>query len=250
MLKPMPFKFIKSFIPDNNNWSLNDKLFGFIKVEVTTSSNCNKILLPHRIDDKIVHSSGTCIETFFSEEIKLYLGKKNYKFRYLECYEFSKFYPFKFYVNTFYKIKAESKGIDRVIAKLLLNNLYGFFGRSYQLLKTFKINNNELNKSMNESEDIIINIQQFESYSIIKLIEINDSYQIKSNVAISSAITAWARIIMYPYLMLPCVIYSDTDSVFSTKSLDSKLIGKEIGKFKDEMNGLLTKEGKTTYPNN
>jgi DNA polymerase type B, organellar and viral len=242
MLKPLPFKFIKSFVPDNNNWSLNDKFFGFIKVEVTISSNCNKILLPHRIDDKIVHSSGTFIETFFSEEIKLYLGNKNYKFRYLECYEFSKFYPFKDYVNTFYKIKAESKGLDRAIAKLLLNNLYGFFGRSYQLLKTFKINNDEINTFMNETEDMIINIQQFESYSLIKLIEINDNYQIKSNVAISSAITSWARIIMYPYLMLPYVIYSDTDSVFTSKPLNPKIISKAIGYFKDEMNGIIIKE--------
>ena len=66
MLKPMPFKFIKSFVPDNNNWRLNNKFFGFCKVEITIKDNCNKVLLPHRIDDKIVHISGTFIETYFS----------------------------------------------------------------------------------------------------------------------------------------------------------------------------------------
>jgi hypothetical protein len=237
MLKAMPFKHLRTFIP-KTKFKLNE-FFGFIKVEVTISSKCKRILLPHRIDDKIFYESCTFISTYFAEEIKLYSDNNNYKFKYLECYEFSKFYPFKSYVNTFYKIKSESKGIDRAIAKLLLNNLYGFFGRSYRLIKTMKINNNDLNEFLAESSDTIINIETFDNYSLIKLIDLNDPYQIKSNVAISSAITAWARIIMHPYLMLPYVIYSDTDSVFSTKSLDSKLIGKEIGKFKDEMKGII-----------
>ena len=50
---------------------------------------------------------------YLSEELKLYIKNPNYKIKYLKCYEFSKFYPFKDYVNTFYKIKADSLGIDR-----------------------------------------------------------------------------------------------------------------------------------------
>jgi hypothetical protein len=241
MLKAMPFKFLRTFIP-NTEFRLNKNFFGFIKVEVTISNKCKNILLPHRIDDKIVHSSGTFIEIFFSEEIKLYLGNKNYKIKYLECYEFSKFYPFKHYVNTFYKIKAESEGVDKEIAKLLSNNLYGYFGRSYRLIKTYKINNNELNEFIDESSDTIINIETLDDYSLIKLIEINDNYQIKSNVAISAAVTSYARIEMHPYLLMNGVIYSDTDSIFTNKPLDSKFTGKEIGKFKDVMHGISIKE--------
>ena len=242
MLKAMPFKHLNTFIP-NTKFRLNKNFFGFIKVEITISSNCNKILLPHRIEDKTVHSSGTFTGIYFSEEIKLYLHNPNYKIKYLECYEFSKFYPFKSYVNTFYKIKAESEGTNREIAKLLLNNLYGFFGRSYQLLKTYKINNDELNKFHDLTEEgTIINIQEFENYSLIKLIEINDNYQIKSNVAISSAVTSYARIEMHPYLLMNGVIYSDTDSIFIDKPLDSKFINKAIGYFKDEMYGIVIKE--------
>ena len=201
MLKAMPFKFLRTFIP-NTEFRLNKNFFGFCKVEITISNKCNKILLPHKIEDKIVHSSGTFTGIYFSEELKLYLGNKNYKFKYLECYEFSKFYPFKSYVNTFYKIKAESEGINREIAKLLLNNLYGYFGRSYQLLKTYKINNDELKEFLAASEDgTIINYETLDNYSLIKLIEINDNYQIKSNVAISAAVTSYARIIMHPYLL-------------------------------------------------
>ena len=179
---------------------------------------------------------------YFSEELKLYLKNKYYNITYLEVYEFSKFYPFKDYVNTFYKIKSNSLGIDRFIAKLLLNNLYGFFGRSYRLIKTMKIDNLLINKFLTNTEDTIINIETFDNHSLIKLIEINDNYQIKSNVAISSAITSYARIIMYPYLLLPGVIYSDTDSIFTTIPLNPELISKAIGYFKDEMNGIIIKE--------
>lgn len=56
MLKAMPFKHIKTFIP-NIKFRLNNNFFGFCKVRITISPNCKKILLPHRVDDKIIHSS-------------------------------------------------------------------------------------------------------------------------------------------------------------------------------------------------
>ena len=210
----------------NTKFKLDD-FFGFIKVKVTISPNCKQILLPHRNDDKVIYSHGTFIGIYFSEEIKFYTNNNpNYKFKYLECYEFSKFYPFKDYVNIFYKLKSESLGIDRFISKLLLNNLYGFFGKSYRLIKTMKINNNDLNSFFAKSSDTILNIENLDEYSLIKLIEVNDNYQIKSNVTISSAITSYARIIMNPYLLLPGTIYSDTDSFFTTIPLNPKLINK------------------------
>lgn len=240
MLKAMPFKLLKTFIP-NSKFKLND-FFGFCKVEITISNKCKKILIPHRVNDKVIYSSGTFIGVYFSEELKLYFKNNHYKIKFLECYEFSKFYPFKDYVNIFYEIKANSSGVNRFISKLLLNNLYGFFGRSYYLIKTMKINNNDLNTFMKKSNDQIVNIETLDNYSLIKLIETNDNYQIKSSVAISSAITSYARIIMHPYLLLPFVIYSDTDSIFTTVPLNPKLINKAIGYFKDEMNGLIIKE--------
>lgn len=241
MLRAMPFKHLRTFIP-YKNFNLNNKFFGFCKVRITISPNCKKILLPHRVGDKIIHSSGTFEGIYFSEELKLYLKNKSYNIAYLELYEFSKFYPFKDYVNTFYDIKSKSLNIDRFIAKLLLNNLYGFFGRSYRLIKTMKIDNDKLNKFIRESGDTIINVDHYDNYSLIKLIEVNDNYQIKSNVAISSAITSIARIIMHPYLLISSVIYSDTDSIFTTIPLNPELISKAIGYFKDEMNGILIKE--------
>jgi DNA polymerase type B, organellar and viral len=241
MLKPMPYKLLKRFIP-NCNFRLNDKFFGYIKVEVTINNSVEKILLPQRVDDKIIYEPGTFTNIYFSEELKLYLNNKNYKYKYLECYEFSKFFPFDDYVNTFYKIKSESIGIERFIAKSMLNNLYGFFGRSYQLIKTFFISNDIINDYLANTNDVIVNIDSNENTTLIKLIDTNENFQIKNNVAIASAITSYARIIMYPYLLLNGVIYSDTDCIFTTVPLNNCLIGKSIGQFKDEMNGLIIKE--------
>ena len=41
---------------------------------------------------------------------------------------------------------------------------------------------------------------------------------------------------------MDCVVYTDTDSIFTTKPLPLALIGRELGLFKDELNGLLIKE--------
>ena len=43
---------------------------------------------------------------------------------------------------------------------------------------------------------------------------------VKSNVAIASAITSYARIKMLPFKMNDKVIYTDTDSVITTEKLD------------------------------
>ena len=66
--------------------------------------------------------------------------------------------------------------------------------------------------------------------------------QVKSNVAIASAITSYARIKMIPYKTLPGTVYTDTDSVITTTKIEDNLIGKDIGQMKDELDGLKIKE--------
>lgn len=66
---------------------------------------------------------------------------------------------------------------------------------------------------------------------------------VKTNVAIAAAITAYARIHMIPFKLNRNVVYTDTDSIFTTQPLDSSLIGKELGLMKDELNGKIIQEG-------
>lgn len=71
----------------------------------------------------------------------------------------------------------------------------------------------------------------------------SDFKVVKNNVAIASAITAYARIHMMPYKLDPTCAYSDTDSVFTKDSLGIIETGKELGKFKDELDGVLIENG-------
>jgi hypothetical protein len=79
-------------------------------------------------------------------------------------------------------------------------------------------------------------------------IEINNPQKVvKSNVAIASAITSYARIHMiilkiYLHSLGINIYYSDTDSLFTDKPIPSHLIGKDLGLLKDEMNGMIIKE--------
>jgi len=205
MLNLMPYKLIKIL----RNMRNIGNFFGFIKVEVTISSDCRKILLPRRMEDRIIYQAGTFVGVYFSEELKLYSRNSYYKIKFLELYEFSKIDLFKLFVNDFYTIKQNSVGALRFIAKSILNNLYGYFGRNYDLISTSYIKNTDLTDLL--AQNITIkSIDNKDDYSLINYINHNDEYLIKGNVAIASAITSYARITMYPFLILPNTLYSDT----------------------------------------
>ena len=70
---------------------------------------------------------------YFSEELK-YVESLGWKVELLDGLVFSRERIFDYYINKFYelKIKAEKEGNQesRYLAKLHLNSLYGFFGKS------------------------------------------------------------------------------------------------------------------------
>lgn len=57
---------------------------------------------------------------------------------------FNKGKPFDKYINKFYEIKSASDPIKKIIAKLLLNSLYGRMGMSEKLYKSSILTNEEL----------------------------------------------------------------------------------------------------------
>lgn len=81
---------------------------------------------------------------YFSEEIKdvLKIGYVISKIKVAK--KFSKAYIFNDYVKEMYARKSRATGPERLVAKLLLNSLYGLFGRRQELLKTITINNSKL----------------------------------------------------------------------------------------------------------
>jgi DNA polymerase elongation subunit (family B) len=152
----------------------------------------------------------------------------------------------------------------RFIAKMHLNQLYGYLGRRKTLIQT----KNVLTKDL---------IEYYGNYTIFSEIKINEEIttilmggnldydlineikndtgldliynfrKIKSNVGIAAAVTSYARIEMIKLKMLLNklgikLFYTDTDSIFIDKELPRELIGRELGQLKDELNGGFIKK--------
>lgn len=220
------------------------KLFGFVFVEVT-SPNKRTPILPHRkvINGVLttIYPTGTWSGWYFTEEIKN-AEKYGYKFEIFKGYHYEKSILFKKYVSDLYKIKCSSQpGTSMyIIAKLLLNSLYGRFGMSPYLEENVVIDASTFDEFKLEIEP---------QYIITDKRDIGDkcwiSYKSKSNesadapnvsVPIAASITAWSRINMSKYIMDNsediCAI--DTDGIKLTKDLNPKYVGTELGKMKDE----------------
>ena len=262
MCKPMPFKLIRKIIFHSNDnrcllnaradsggnsnigFNLNN-FFGFLKVEVTCPRNIKVPLLPCKYQGKTIFPTGKWIGTYFSEELKG-VASYGYTFKFLEGYEFTKIDLFTEYVNHFYEQKKNSTGPKRFIAKMHLNTLYGIFGRRHDLLETINIYKENLDefmctrviKSIIPINDEIIALLMHKNINdslIRKLnveLDMNLSdyyYLVKANVALASAVTSYSRIHMIPFKANGLTVYTDTDSIFTTKKLDLKFLGKEIG---------------------
>jgi hypothetical protein len=266
MCKPMPFELIRNFSFSKGGYEFTgeapyfnlNKFFGFLKVEVTCPKSIKVPVLPVKYNGKTIFPTGTWIATYFSEELKAVL-EYGYKFKYLEGYEFSKIDLFSEYVHNFFEQKKNSSGPSRFIAKMHLNQLYGIFGRKHDLLETVNIYKEDLDlyissriiKSIIPINDKIVALLMLKNVNDdlitklnyeLKLNLSNYQYLVKANVAIASAVTSYSRIHMIPFKANGLVLYSDTDSIFTTEKLDDNFIGKELGLMKDELDGLIIKE--------
>lgn len=183
-----------------------------------------------------------------------------YEFEIIEAIEFSRIKLFSDFIKHFYKIKKESTGATRFIAKLHLNTLYGYFGRKQDNISTITIKNSDLGFYMlnyrikhiikinsNYSSLLLIKENDFELHkyldidtSVINKLS-NKKYSpiIMSNVAIASAVTSYARIHMIQFKNNENCFYSDTDSIITNIPLDNHLMGDELGLMKDEMAGVI-----------
>jgi len=149
-----------------------------------------------------------------------------------------------------------------------LNQLYGYFGRSRNLIITEIVDKVKLSnvlltrviKSIIKINDNLF-LVLFDSnlnYNLIKRLNLNNknvnpiddfkysfksNRKVKSNVAISAAVTAYARIEMIKYKTLEGynIFYTDTDSLFTDKPLPQNLVGDDIGQMKDELKGRVIK---------
>jgi len=256
MCQPMPHKIIKKY-NDMSHIKLND-FFGFALAEITTPKNILKPLLPYKHEGKTIYPTGSFIGVYFSEELKK-IQSKGYQMKLIKGYEFSKISLFDKYVEHFYNKKKTAKGASRFIAKMHLNQLYGVFGRKQETLETINIYNKDLIKYLttrivkavihiNEDISTILMLSNINSDILNELNSsldtnlYNHRSEVKSNVALAAAVSAYGRIHMIDYILNNEVAYIDTDSVFTTHLLDESLIGKDLGLMKDELEGNIIEE--------
>lgn len=257
MLKnPIPLNPLQ-YYKDMRNIDFNN-FFGFCVAKIETPTNLKIPILPYRKDTgELCFPLGIWTGVYFSEELKK-VAKYGYKITPIEGWEFSKLILFDKYVIHFYDIKKNAKSdAEKFIAKMQLNQLYGYFGRSRELIITKYVNKNELENLVKSSiirklievnDDLfIVSITANINYKIInelnmkldnKIKEFNYN-SIKSNVAVAAAVTAYARMKMIDFKMSSDfnILYTDTDSIYTDKPIPKHLIGNEIGLFKNELEG-------------
>ena len=259
MCNQMPCEYIET-VDDCTNIKLED-IFGYCKAKIITPNNLMYPLLPHKIDGDTVHPIGTWVGIYFSEELK-FVKEHGYKVELITVHKFSKEDVFTNYVNHFYNEKKISSGSERFIAKMHLNQLYGYFGRKLDVIQTKNIYTDTLIEHIeNYTVEAIIGINDLIStilvtcnltYKLNSGIAIKDDSlnlsllspfkKVKSNVAIASAVTSYARIYMYKHIQTLLklkykIFYMDTDSLFIDKPLPLDMVGSDLGLFKDELEG-------------
>lgn len=201
-------------------------------------------------------------DDIFSEELKFALGH-GYNITVLKGYEFSRNKDvFNSYIYEVFNHKAEAKNpTQRSIAKSLLNNLLGRFGIDLQKYETKLLNHEEF-EYMSHMRDIkgyntigsmnLVSYSTSLNYELIEELDMDLNEVLKSNkdsevkpqsgssVAISAAVTAYARIIITQHKLDILnrggeIYYSDTDSIVTNIELPPHLVSnQELGKFKLE----------------
>lgn len=195
--------------------------FGFCLAEIECPRNIKIPLLPFKYQSKTIHPKGKWIHIYFSEELKA-AQKHGYKINLIRGYEFSKIDLFSKYVNFFYNEKkiAQDNSAAKFIAKMQLNQLYGIFGRKQESIETINVKRKDLInyittrvvKNIIEINDDVVtllvstnldyNILKQLNYTFIdKNYDFKNSYTygVKSNVAIASQVTSYARIFMMEF---------------------------------------------------
>jgi hypothetical protein len=128
-----------------------------------------------------------------------------------------------------------------LISKLFLNSLYGRFGMSPYLVDHIVLDCSKFEKFAEKYIIIdcidFLNGKLLVTYDPILLTDDPQNTNVpKVSVAIASAITAYSRILMTPYILnyQNSILAIDTDGVKYEGTINSELIGQELGQMKHE----------------
>lgn len=260
-------KKIKLFLNLNLNSSVlcnKDNLpHGFFEVDLETPSkiewNQPILLKKYKFNNESIRTIapvGSWRGVYYSEELYNAINKNpNHRFKTHRGFLFRQAYLFENYVDTLFNLRIDNppKSPLNIIAKLLLNSLYGRFGMNPDkanhiilgdsVAKDKIFLNNEVTNIVdfgNEKELYSYIPKKVNDKEILDLLKNDAGYSnLWINVAISSAITSYSRNFMSLFKMNPKIklYYKDTDSIFIEGSLESiypELVGKGLGQLKPE----------------
>jgi hypothetical protein len=233
--------------------------FGFFYCKITSPEFLKHPLLQRRIKTsngmRTIAGLGSWIGWISSVEMDNAM-KYGYTFEIMNGYQFDKGNIFKEYVLKMYNLRQQYDKTHamNLIAKLLMNSLYGKFGMKLESTEISMYDTSrdegELSlrndiKSYGEAIQDYINIDKIFYLIIRKSIipvqynnELDMYHGQDINIAIASAITAGARVHMSYFKNNPDfnLYYSDTDSAVIDKPLPSHMIGNKLGQMKLEHN--------------
>lgn len=222
-----------------------DSMFGFIKAYVVCPKTIKKPFLPYR--DKngtLIFPTGEFLGVYYSEELKYAVGI-GYKVIPISGYLFErKESPFKDFVSSLFssRLEARKEGNEALsyVYKILMNSLYGRFGINPKSTTTVVCNSKRYKHLFKKDEFIYGDKLSEDCYIVSYHVNtgIDEDYwnpPTNSAVQLAAAITANARIYMYPYISREDSYYTDTDSVVLGQPLPEEVISSSVlGMFKLE----------------
>jgi hypothetical protein len=178
-------------------------------------------------------------------------ARYGYQFEILKGYQFERGNIFSGYVDRMFNLRLEYDKTHpmNLIAKLLLNSLYGKFGMKIEntMVEIFNLNTEAgklalkslLDTAPNSVKDFIefdSNKYLFVRNTLADVLNEDNYHGSDVNIAIASTITAGARIFMSAFKNNPLynLYYSDTDSIVIDKLLNPRLVGAALGLLKLE----------------
>jgi hypothetical protein len=246
--------------------------FGFFMCDVEAPMNIKQPIIQLHLKSKEGVSTVSPVGNFemilFSQEM-LNAEKYGYKFKIKWGYLFDRKNIFKEIINELYSIRINFPKSDPMnyISKILMNALYGRWGMSNQFNNTNVISKKDYPSYEDKHINNIVDVLDLDKNFMVtckqdmeNILLDNGTINSNINIAIASAITAYARIHMSQFKNNPeyTLYYVDTDGIYINKPLSDHLVSdKELGLMKLEhvcdkaifiapkVYGLHTKDGDT-----
>nr|GME06072.1 DNA polymerase-like [Ipomoea batatas] len=221
-----------------------DSMFGFIEAYVVCPKTIKKPFLPYRDkNNTLLFPTGEFVGVYYTEELKyarglgyMVLPISGYLFKRMES-------PFRSFVSSLFesRLDARKSGNEAMayVYKILMNSLYGRFGINPKSTTT-EVCDEYRYKDLIRNSELIFGDMLCENKYIVAYHSNTEkgldywNPPKNSTVQLAAAITASARIHMYPYISREDCYYTDTDSVVLGHPLPNEEISSVLGKFKLE----------------